>query len=82
MLYCLSVTATNLGEIVDSKMSRENRTVANPANELQTAVNVMIPDHMIMLTIVKTILVRQSPACDEPGRSTSKKLGDRKSLHQ
>ena len=72
----------NPGEIVDSKIPRKNRTVANPANELQAAVNMMIPDHVIMLTIVKTILVRQSPTCEESGRSTSKKLGDRKSLHQ
>jgi len=33
MLYCLPVTATNPGEIVDSKIPRKNRTVASPANE-------------------------------------------------
>jgi hypothetical protein len=80
MLYCLPVTELGGNRGLENTKKESDR--ANPANELQAAVNMMIPGHMIMLTIVKTILVRQSPACEESGRSTSKKLGNRKSLHQ
>jgi hypothetical protein len=81
MLYCLPVAATNSGEIVDLKIPIKNRTVANPANELQAGVSMMIPDHMIMLTIIKTTLVLQSPAWGRSESSTSEKLSDRNSLH-
>ena len=75
------MAATNSGEIVDLKIPIKNRTVANPANELQAGVSMMIPDHMIMLTIIKTTLVLQSPAWGRSESSTSEKLSDRNSLH-